>query len=159
MGCCLRNMETTKTLWRIKGWSEPVPLPSPKDHTQARKHHRYIQETKPFTHERDSKILAKKNGKHFTCNAHSISNKVSQFQLEICNRNTDICAITETWIKQDDIDAMKKEVPLQGYKILSRPRSGGKTRGGLALVYRDHYSVKELNHIDAVTMEYQGYQL
>ena len=45
-------------------------------------------------------------------NACSITKKVSQFQLEICNRNTDICAITEMWIKQDGIDAMMKEVPL-----------------------------------------------
>ena len=29
-------------------------------------------------------------------NARSVINKVSQFQLEICDRNTDICAITET---------------------------------------------------------------
>ena len=92
-------------------------------------------------------------------NADSFTNKVSQFQLEICDRNIDICAITETWIKQDDIDAMTKKVLPQGYKILSRPRSGGKTRGGLVLVYGDHYSVKELDHIDVVTMEYQEYHL
>ena len=68
MDYCLRNMETTKTLQKIKGWSEPVPSHSPKDHTQARKHHKYIQETKPFTHHRDSKILVKtENGKYFTC--------------------------------------------------------------------------------------------
>ena len=82
---------------------------------------------KPFTHQRDSKILAKtENGKYFTCKSSPITNKVSQFQLEICDRHTDICAVTETWIKQDDIDAMTKEVPQQGYKILSRPRSGSK---------------------------------
>ena len=68
MDYCLKNMETTKTLQKIKGWSEPVPSHSPKDHTQARKHQRYVQETKPFTHQRDSKILTKTdNGKHFTC--------------------------------------------------------------------------------------------
>ena len=66
-------------------------------------------------------------------NAHSIINKVSQFQLEICDENTDICAITETWIKQDDVDTVTKEVTPQGYKILSRSRSGGKTGGGVAL--------------------------
>ena len=92
-------------------------------------------------------------------NACSITKKVSQFQLEICSRNTDICAITEMWIKQDDFDTMTKEVLPQGYKILSKPRSGGKTRGGLALVYRDHYSVKEFDHTDVVAMEYQGYHL
>ena len=63
--------------------------------------------------------------------------------------------MTETWIKQDDVDTLTKEVPPQGYQILSRSRSGGKTGGGVALVYRDHYSVKELDRL----MEYQGYQL
>ena len=92
-------------------------------------------------------------------NAHSIINKVSQFQLEICDKNTDICAITETWIKQDDIGTVTKDVPPQGYKILSRSRSGGKTRGGVALVYKDHYSAKELDQTEVITMEYQGYQL
>ena len=106
MDYCLRNMETTKTLQKIKGWSEPVPSHSPKDHPQARKHHRYIQETKPPCKNKMANISH--------VNAHSITNKVSQFQLEICDRNTDICAITEMWIKQDDIDAVTKEVPLQG---------------------------------------------
>ena len=153
-------METTETLQKIKCWLEPVPLHSPKDHTQGRKHHGYVQETKPFTHQRDSKILEKERMVNISqVNACLITNKVSQFHLEICNRNTDIWAITETWIKQDDIDVMTKEVPPQGYKILSRPISGGKTRGGLALVYRDHYFVKELDHTDVVTMEYQGYYL
>ena len=92
-------------------------------------------------------------------NAHSITNKVGQFQLETCHRNTGICATTEAWIKQDDIDAMTKEVPLHGYRILSKPRCGGRIRGGLVLVYWDHYTVKELDHIDVVTMEYQGYHL
>ena len=78
-------------------------------------------------------------------NAHSIINKVSQFQLEICDRNTDICVIIETWIKQGDIDAVIKKVPPLGYKILSRSRSGGRTGGGVALVYRDYYSVRELD--------------
>ena len=78
-------------------------------------------------------------------NARSIINKVSQFQLEICDRNTDIWAITETWITQDDIDAVIKEVPSQGYKILFRSRSGGRSGGGVALVYRNHYSVRELD--------------
>ena len=54
---------------------------------------------------------------------------------------------------------MTEEMLLQGYKILSKPRGGGRTGGGLALVYRDHYSVRELHHIDVVTMEYQGYNL
>ena len=77
-------------------------------------------------------------------NARSIANKVDQFQIEVLDRDIDACAITETWIKQDDIDAITRDISLIGYKILSTPRPSGCIGGGLALVYKDHMTVKEL---------------
>ena len=77
-------------------------------------------------------------------NAHSITNKIDQFQVEVCDNKVDICAITETWIKKDDIEAITKEVPPLGYKIFSKPRTTGKNGGGLALVYKDYLTVNEL---------------
>ena len=73
----------------------------------------------------------------------------------------DICAIAETWIKKDDIEAITKEVPPLGYKIFSKPRTTGKNGGGLALVYKDYLTVNELiaeNHTFN-TMEIQGYHI
>ena len=87
-----------------------------------------------------------------------LSTKSANFSWKFVTRILTF-AITETWIKQDDVDTVTKEVPPQGYKILSRSRSGGKTGDGVALVYRDHYFVKELDQIEVTTMEYQGYQL
>ena len=43
-------------------------------------------------------------------NACSIANKIDQFQVEVCDNKVDICAITETWIRKDDIEAITKEV-------------------------------------------------
>ena len=74
----------------------------------------------------------------------------------------DICRITETWIKQYDIEATTREIAPYGYKILSSPRSTGQQGGGIALVYCDHYNVKQLGKLtntDTDTMEYQGYQM
>ena len=94
-------------------------------------------------------------------NACSIANKIDQFQVEVCDNKMDICSITETWIKKDDIEAITKEVPPLGYKIFSKPRTTGKNGGGLALVYKDYLTVHELiaeNHTFN-TIEIQGYHV
>ena len=46
-----------------------------------------------------------------------LSTKSASFSWKFGDKNTDICAITETWIKQDDVDTVTKEVPPQGYQI------------------------------------------
>ena len=94
-------------------------------------------------------------------NARSIANKIDQFQVEVCDNKVDICAITETWIRKDDIEAITNEVPPIGYKIFSKPRTTGRNGGGLALVYKDYLTVNELiaeNHIFN-TMEIQVYHV
>ena len=91
-------------------------------------------------------------------NARSIANKIDQFQVEVCDNKVDICAIMETWIRKDDIEAITKDVPPIGYKIFSKPRTTGRNDGGLALVYKDYLTINELiadNHIFN-TMEIQG---
>ena len=95
-------------------------------------------------------------------NARSITPKIHQFQQELLEHHMDICRITETWLKQDDIEATIREIAPSGYKILSLPRSTGQQGGGIALVYHDHYNVKQLGKLtntDTNTMEYQGYHM
>ena len=95
-------------------------------------------------------------------NARSITPKIHQFQQELLEHHTDICGNTETWLKQDDIEATTREIAPSGYKILSLPRSTGQQGGGIALVYCDHYNVKQLGkptNTDTNTMEYQGYHM
>ena len=95
-------------------------------------------------------------------NARSITPKIHQFQQELLEHHMDICGITETWLKQDDIEATTREIASSGYKILSLLRSTDQQGGGIALVYHDHYNVKQLGkltNIDTNTMEYQGYHL
>ena len=75
-------------------------------------------------------------------NVRSIWNKIFQFQQVILEENIDICAITETWIKQDDEPTMKDVSPVN-YKGISYPRSSGKSGGGLALIFKDHIDVQD----------------
>ena len=72
----------------------------------------------------------------------------------------DMCGITENWLKHDNINANVKEIPPPGYKILSTPRKTNQTGGRIALVYRDNYNIKLLDHPkDMDTMEFQGYHM
>ena len=57
-----------------------------------------------------------KSHKIFHINVRSIMNKISQFHQYILDGNIDICAITETWIREDD-EFNGREVAPDGYKI------------------------------------------
>ena len=58
-------------------------------------------------------------------NACSIVNKIDPYQMELTNSNIDVCAITETWLKTDDV-LKAKMVPPPNYNIYSMPRTTGK---------------------------------
>ena len=58
-------------------------------------------------------------------NAHSVNNKVGTLQSIITERNLDICAITETWLKLEDDDLTIKQIPPNGYNIISYPIPNG----------------------------------
>ena len=93
-------------------------------------------------------------------NATSIVNKIQPFQQYIIDKNIDTCAITETWIKKDDIDMITKEIPPPGYNILSHPCMGGRSGGGLGIICKDYITIRAnkatKNHN---TMEYMRYSL
>ena len=76
------------------------------------------------------------------------------------DKDVDICAITETLLKQDPNDDTVKEVPPTGYKIISTPRSDGRMGRGIALVFREHLSVTPLTVQEGLTsMEHNAFNL
>ena len=78
-------------------------------------------------------------------NARSIRNKAPQVQLEIGAQRIDVCAITETWLRPSDEEAIPlQQITPPGYDIISYPRSNGKTGRGLAVVYKSHTKLQ--NH-------------
>ena len=93
-------------------------------------------------------------------NARSIPNKMLQFKEYILDKDVDICAITETWLKQDPNDDTIKEVPPTGYKIVTTPRSDGRMGGGIALVFKEHLSISPLAaQEDLTSMEHNAFNL
>ena len=51
---------------------------------------------------------------HLKCallNCHSIVNKNQDLHIELCTNNIDFCALTETWIKEDNILTPKRMCP------------------------------------------------
>ena len=78
-------------------------------------------------------------------NVRSIRNKAPQVQLEIGAHGIDVCAITETWLRQsEEEDILLQQITPPGYDIVSYPRSNGKTGGGLAVVHKKHLKLQ--NH-------------
>ena len=73
-------------------------------------------------------------------NAWSIRNKIGSFQHYLQEEKIDLCAVTETWLKPDDI-IYRKEITPPGYDILSQSRTDGRQGGGVTLVYKSSIKV------------------
>ena len=57
-------------------------------------------------------------------NIRSVRHKILVLQEYITDNRIDICLITKTWLKTNE-DFTKKQVPPDGYEILSSPRGNG----------------------------------
>ena len=53
-----------------------------------------------------------------------------------------ICALTETWLSNDEADLRFKDVLPKGYSIISRPQPGHKKGGRVAVVHKSNLIVK-----------------
>ena len=79
---------------------------------------------------------------HFaTINCHSIVNKTADFKIDLHTQNVDICALTETWLKEDDAITPMEMCPA-GYASLSVPQTD-RLGGGLALVFRKDLDIMQ----------------
>ena len=75
-------------------------------------------------------------------NARSIVNKIPMYQEHDIQENVSICAITESWLKDDENDLTYKEAPQSGYNIISHPCKRGRG-GGVTSVYKDYLDIKD----------------
>ena len=71
-------------------------------------------------------------------NCRSICNKTTGVLQLLSDFDTDICCVTETWLKRDD-HAKFAEMKDLGYSIHSQPRAG--RGGGVAILYRNGIKV------------------
>ena len=80
-------------------------------------------------------------------NAWSIGNKIGPFQHYLQYEEINLCAVTEIWLKPDDM-VLQREVTPPGYNILSQPRSVGRQGGGVALVCNSSLKVHHITQGD-----------
>ena len=71
----------------------------------------------------------------------SVGNKINDIKHEIYNHNLDLCALTETLIKEDENNTIPNCLCPSGYNTISIPCIK-RTGGGIALVYRSNLDVK-----------------
>ena len=92
-------------------------------------------------------------------NAQSVKNKDTLVMDNIIENKVDACVVTETWLKEhDNIWISNSEFKKNNYiiKVANRNKRQG---GGLALICRSHYRVKECGKGIDQTFEYAIWQL
>ena len=86
-----------------------------------------------------------------TLNCCPIVNKTADFKVELMEHNLDVCALTETWIKEGDNTTVIQLCP-DGYSSMSIPRAG-RTGGGIAIVHKSDIILKSKTIYNYQTME------
>ena len=84
-----------------------------------------------------------------TINCHSIVNTSADFKVELIEHNLDVCALTETWIKEGD-NTMAIQLCPDGYSSVSIPREG---RRGIAIVHKSDITLRSKTIYNYQTME------
>ena len=80
-------------------------------------------------------------------NAQSIRNKVDDFMHHVTSEGYDICAVTETWLRDEDpTDAIIiQELSKNGYSFTHAPRKQTTRGGGLGLLHKSNLGIKTLS--------------
>ena len=76
-------------------------------------------------------------------NARSLCNKLSALSANLLDTNTDVLAVTETWLGSKSAQCVVSELKssLSGYEVHQKSRTGRKG-GGVALIVRNHIKAK-----------------
>ena len=86
-----------------------------------------------------------------TINCHLIVNKTADFKVELMEHNLDVCALTETWIREGD-DTTAIQLCPDGYFSVFIPREG-RIRGGIAIVHKSDITLRSKLIYNYQTME------
>lgn len=106
-------------------------------------------------HARPTMMPQNKILKIFGVNARSLSGKIIEVTNLIKKEQIDVMLVCETWLCQD---IRSSSLNLPNYAIYRRDRTDGRTRGGVAIIIRGCFDVKERkdlhdNEIEAVIVE------
>ena len=78
-------------------------------------------------------------------NCRSVVNETADFRCDLIENNFTLCALTETWIRQEDDVALVQLCP-PGFKAISISRKD-KAGGGISVVYKTHSQLDPGQHI------------
>ena len=88
------------------------------------------------------------NVKNLSCglvNVRSVKNK-DIWLKQLLSEEIDICILTETWLNENDMEWIEScELNKDGFRMSNSFRNDGRRVGGIALVYRDMFSIKQIN--------------
>ena len=91
-------------------------------------------------------------------NCRSILNKTNEIKLEIINKNLDICALTETWLCEQDKNFLTICSCPPGYKAISTPWLDHRG-GGIGLIYRNNINVSLNSTYNFQSMECTNFKI
>ena len=92
-----------------------------------------------------------KNGLHLSLvNIRSLYSKAEELKYYIVEKDTDVCAITETWIHKDSTEESLKAIVSEGYGIASKSHQDGRRGGGIAL----EYNKRTVTLVDSFSSEF-----
>ena len=78
-------------------------------------------------------------------------NKTADFKVELTEHNLNVCALTETWIKEGDNNMAIQLCP-DGYSSVSIPREG-RIGGGIAIMHKSEITLRSKTIYNYQTME------
>ena len=90
-------------------------------------------------------------------NCRSVTKKTECIQAGIIEVNAALCALIETWIKEDD-DITPLQLCPNGYNCISIPKKV-RSGGGLALIYWDNINLKTKKEYSFNTMECSDFSI
>ena len=92
-----------------------------------------------------------KNGLHLSLvKIRSLYSKAEELKYYIFEKDTNVRAITETWINKDSTEESLKAIVPEGYGISSRSHQDGRRGGGIALVYNK----RTVTLVDSIPSEF-----
>ena len=92
-----------------------------------------------------------------TVNCRSIVNKTSDFKVEFMEHYLEVCALTETWIREGD-DTTAIQLCPDGYSSVSIPREG-RIGEGIVVVHRSDITLRSKSVYNNQTKECSDFLL
>ena len=108
-------------------------------------------------HTSDVKQANQSKLKLCSMNVRSIRNKSSTIYDFICDGKADMCAMTETWLCENDSSVIHEITP-PGYKFIHQPRIN-RRGGGTGLLFKETIDARQITAGENIAFEFAEYHI